>query len=361
MTRKVGPLNNQQLKTFVAKGQLKPEHLVRRGSEGPWVPAGRIKGLFTAGEAGPSPPQVKPPQTNTPAKPLPSAGSAGPLPAAAPSPPPPPPSIPQGLSVGAGHKHHALNVDKLHIETTPVMVSRRKMKSGLDTLKKSEQKKAATILLTVIGGGTIIGLLIFIVAYAKGMFSSSPPEPNKIVAELAVSDSAAKPTGEKKSAETKPQQAQWPTNWNKVSVQETTVGDAVVMVLKPRRGPPPKELRTTDKEVLIVPVNLRLKEGASKNIPLTSWADEKLKKSVFLKDDPREGKGNPPFELLGVVPRPGDDSSQISAKRIQLHLVFEVPATIAKTMYIVLPGAALHADGATIAYKFDASDVEGAK
>ena len=50
--KKIGPLNGQQLKTIVAKGQLKPEHLVRRGSEGPWVPAGRIKGLFPEGPAG---------------------------------------------------------------------------------------------------------------------------------------------------------------------------------------------------------------------------------------------------------------------------------------------------------------------
>jgi hypothetical protein len=227
-------------------------------------------------------------------------------------------------------------------------------------LKESQQKKATTILVTVIGGGTVLGLLIFIVAYAKGVFSSAPPEPNKVVAELTARDSAAKATGEKKPVETKPQQAQWPANWNKVSIQEITVGDATVLVLKPRRGPPPKELKTTDKEVLIVPVNLQLKQGAGKKIPLTSWADDKQKKSVFLQDDPREGRGNN-FALLGVVPRAGDDPTQVSDKRIQLHLVFEMPAPIPKSMYLVLPGAALGAPGATIAYQFDANDVEGAK
>ncbi len=44
--KKVGPLTGQQLRTIVAKGKLRPEHLVRRGGEGPWVPAGRVKGLF---------------------------------------------------------------------------------------------------------------------------------------------------------------------------------------------------------------------------------------------------------------------------------------------------------------------------
>ena len=316
--KKVGPLNNQQLIIIVARGQLKPEHLVRRGSEGPWVPAGRIKGLFNAGGAGPAPSQDKPPQNKTPqnktaAKPLPSAAGAGLLPAAA-QPPLPPANIPSEFAPGPQHKHHVeLNFDKLHIETAPVMVSRRKMKSGLQSLKAAQQKKAATILLTVIGGGAVIGVLIFVVAFAKGMFSSSPPEPKNVFAESTASDSAAKPPGEKKPAEAKTQEAQWPANWNKVSVQETAVGDAVVLVLKPRRGPPPKEIKITDKEVLVVPVNLQLKQGVKKNIPLTSWADEKLKKSVFLKDDPREGMGQT-FELLGVVPRAGDDASQVSAQ-----------------------------------------------
>ncbi len=95
-------------------------------------------------------------------------------------------------------------------------------------------------------------------------------------------------------------------------------------------------------------------------MPLTSWADEHLKKSVFLKDDQKEGKGNE-FELLGVVPRPGDDAAQVGAKRIQLRLIFEMPAPIPKTMYIALPGAAVHEDGTTIAYEFDNSDVEPAE
>ena len=73
--KKIGPLNGQQLKTIVAKGQLKPEHLVRRGSEGPWVPAGRIKGLFPEGPAGSAQSQGKKPAPAT-AKPLPKAAAS---------------------------------------------------------------------------------------------------------------------------------------------------------------------------------------------------------------------------------------------------------------------------------------------
>ena len=44
--KRIGPFNSQQLKAAAAKGQIRPDHLVRRGDDGPWLPAGRIKGLF---------------------------------------------------------------------------------------------------------------------------------------------------------------------------------------------------------------------------------------------------------------------------------------------------------------------------
>ena len=363
--KKVGPLNNQQLKTIVAKGQLRPEHLVRRGSEGPWVPAGRIKGLFVPGASGGQPQGKASPAS---AKPLPKAAKsaaaptakAGPLPTAAEA-PPPPADIPQELALGGHHKHGVpLNVDKFEIETTPVMVSRRKMNTGLQGLKKAEQKKVTVILMSVIGGGLTIGLIVFIVALSKGWLSSPPPAPNKelnALKALDAVDTAAKPATEKKAAEQNPAQATWPTHWKKVSVDTTVLGDVNVMVLKPLRGPPPPGIKTAanETEVLIVRVNMWLKDEAKKNVDLTSWADEKLKKSVFLKDDDKEGKGNS-FELLGQVAKSGDMKS-ITKERIQVHLVFEMPAKIPKTMYIALPGAAFHADGSIIAYQFDQDDV----
>ncbi len=178
--KKVGPLNNQQLKTFVAKGQLKPEHLVRRGSEGPWVPAGRIKGLFMPG-ASAGQPQGKPSPAS--AKPLPKAAKSDAMPAAkasplpaAPEAPPPPADLPQEFALGGQH-NHGVQLDRFEIETTPVMVSRRKMKTGLQGLKKAEQKKVTIILMSVIGGGLTVGLIVFIVAIAKGWLSASQPEP----------------------------------------------------------------------------------------------------------------------------------------------------------------------------------------
>ena len=173
--KKVGPLNAQQLKTIVAKGQLKPEHLVRRGSEGPWVAAGRIKGLFAAGDA--KSPKEKPVPSG---KPLPQAAASAAPPATGESPPvagSPAVDIPQELSLGQQHKHHVkMNVDKFDIETTPVMLSRRKSKRGLETMKKSDQKKLKTILFSVIGGGMAFALIVFFFAFINRAPDQKPSD-----------------------------------------------------------------------------------------------------------------------------------------------------------------------------------------
>jgi hypothetical protein len=356
--KKVGPLNAQQLKTFVAKGQLKPEHLVRRGSEGPWVPAGRIKGLFTCGTSSPTPPQGKAPST---AKPLPKAvmastPQANALPAAAEA-PPPPADIPEELSLGGHQKHHAkLNVDKLDFATTPVMVSQRKMKSGLQSMKQSEQKKATVILLSVIGGGTVFGLIVFIWAAASGMLSGpakkvEEPSPAARLAAAASLDSGKPKVEAETKPAPKPAQAAWPTNFRTPLTEPTNVGDFQVTVLKPERGAPPAGVKTGDTEVLIVPVNVQLKDGAKKNVEFTGWDDPQVKKDVLLRDD-KDGKGNT-YDFLGQVFKEGDDAKAIAKHRIQVRLIFELPAKLAKPIYLALPASALHVEGPMIAYKLE--------
>jgi len=58
--RKIGPLLSQQLKTMAAEGQILPSDRVRQGSQGPWVSAGQVKGLF------PPLPRAKPLASPTP-------------------------------------------------------------------------------------------------------------------------------------------------------------------------------------------------------------------------------------------------------------------------------------------------------
>lgn len=46
--KEVGPLSSQQLKAMAKQGQLGPEDLIRQGGEGPWIAAGRVRGLLSA-------------------------------------------------------------------------------------------------------------------------------------------------------------------------------------------------------------------------------------------------------------------------------------------------------------------------
>jgi hypothetical protein len=352
--KKVGPLNGQQLKTIVAKGQLKREHLVRRGSEGPWVPAGRVKGLFPEGAAGGGQSQGKKPPQAT-AKPLPKAGSppkAASLPTAAEAPAPPAADIPQELRLGGHHKHHVeMNVDSLNIEASPVSVSRRKVRSGMQGLKKSEQKKLTIMLMCLIGGGMTFGLIVMIWGVATGKFSKS--EEAKLPAALAPAADSGGKQAEKDAASKKPA-ADKEESWKKAGIEKTLVGDVEVMVLKPLRGGPPKGAKTEESEVLIVPVNLNLVAGVKKAVDLTSWADKSLKKKVLLKDDQDKT-----YDLLEQVASVGSDGTAIPpGNRIQVQLIFPAPSSKKlKTLQLKLPPAAFHGEGPMICYNIDPSEI----
>ncbi len=50
-----GPLTDSVLKARAESGMIGPDTLVRKGAEGKWVPAKRVKGLFPAEADSPSP------------------------------------------------------------------------------------------------------------------------------------------------------------------------------------------------------------------------------------------------------------------------------------------------------------------
>ncbi len=360
--KKVGPLSAQQLKTIVAKGQLKPEHLVRRGSEGPWVPAGRIKGLFPEAPAGNAQSKdKKPPQSA--AAPLPKAAAKPPppptakavnLPIAAEAPPAPPVAdIPQELTLGGQHKHHVeMNVANLNFEMTTVPASRRKVKAGLQGLKKDEQKKLTILLLCFIGGGTTLGLAVFIWAAASGRLFNPRPKPAEDQPIMAQSADSGK-KAEKAAADSQPAEQKERENWLKASIDETPVGNVEVKVLKPTLGPPPAEAKTKEGEVLIVPVKLNLKQGEKKPVELTSWADNSLRNKVTLKDDQKRS-----YDLLAQVPRNAGDGKTITDKWLIVDLIFEAPTgKNLKFLHLVLPASAFHAGGTMIRYEINPNDI----
>lgn len=362
-----GPFNGQQLKTVAAKGKLKPEHLVRRGSEGTWVPAGRIKGLFTEGAGGNAQAEGKKlPQAS--AKPAPKAAKSGTpstakaasLPAAAEASTPPASDIPQELTLGEHHKHRMeLNVDSLDIETVTVDVSRRKVKSGLQGLRKEERKKLTLVLLGLIAGCTTIGTLAIVFAVKSGKLRQ--PDVGDIAKGSAGSAVAAPAvdTGKKPESEpppAKPVQETVPSKWTTLGVG-VEVGNVEVKVLNHlARGPLPKDVKA-DKpdeidvnDVLFVPVMLELKKGDP--VKLTSWADKNLKKKdrASLKDDT-----NLTYVLIGQVPGEG---ITVTKDRIKVQLIFEAPTSEKlKFLHLTLPGAALHVDQRMVGYDINAKDI----
>jgi len=367
--KKIGPLNGQQLKTIVARGQLKPDHLVRRGSEGPWVAAGRIKGLFPEGTAaaGQSEGKKSPPATGRPVpkaavKPgTPPTAKPSSLPTAAEAPAPPVAGLPQEFTLG-GHDKHTMemNVDNLYTDSTPpAAVSRRKVKAGQKTagvkgLRKDEQKKLTVLLVALIGGG-----LIGVVALVWVVFSNMNTKPNRqerpnapVVIDPIAAEEAKRAA--KQSADKKPSGQQDTENWKKASVEETVVGNVVLKVLKPLRGAPPKGAKTEETDVLIVPVNLSLQAGAKSPVELTSWADDALKKKVLLRDD----LGNR-YELLDQIASSGDDGKAIPTdKRIQVQLIFWAPVNKKlKYLHLALPPGAFHSEGPMIYYTIDPGDI----
>ena len=50
-----GPLTAATLKKCAASSIVKPDTLVRKGTDGKWVPASRVKGLFETAQSAPAP------------------------------------------------------------------------------------------------------------------------------------------------------------------------------------------------------------------------------------------------------------------------------------------------------------------
>lgn len=357
--KKHGPFNGQQLKVIVAKGQLLPEHLVRRGTEGPWVPAGRVKGLFPdapaagAGQkaSAKSPQAGRAPGGKPAAKP--PTARATPLPTAEAAPQPPAADIPAEFALG-GHKHHVnYTVDSLNIDAEPVMVSNRKTK-GVAGLKKGEQKKLNIILLSGIGGGMLIFLIVLGWAIATGKFSS--PEVAKADPEAEKKALEKKAEEEKKAAEekkTEDEKKKSEAKWKKVP--SSVVNGAVeVKALKWKSDAPPDGSKVDADEnpkVLIVPINLKLaKDDAKDEVELTSWAANK--KDVVLKDD-----ANEKYDLLDVITVGGAVKAIAPGKTVHVQLLFPLPTKVNKYLRLDLPATVFGGEG-RVPFQADATSLK---
>jgi hypothetical protein len=325
--KKIGPLSVQQLKTIAARGQLRAEHLVRRGDAGPWVPAGRVKGLFPEKSSGPEghPAAAKPAQAKTVAR-------------AAPA--PSPSELPPELLLGSagGHKHHvAMNVDQLDldIDAEPVMISTRKTK-GVAGLKKDEQQKLTMILLGIIGGGLLLALVLFIWAASQGYFSGPHKE------EVKKEESKSEEPGPAKKAKTEEKSAEKDDGqWTKFP-QSLRRKNVEVKLVDPVRGAPPEGSEVDASEhqsVLVLPVKMLLKIGVQEGVDYAGWSDSD-RKNISLKDDAKAA-----YKLLDVIVEPKEAKTIGMGKPVTAKLIFEPPSSKAKVLRLEMPGSAIGEQG----------------
>jgi hypothetical protein len=334
--KKVGPLSVQQLKTIVARGQLRAEHLVRRGDAGPWVPAGRVKGLFPEkpGGAAPQAAAAKPAQGKGGA---PAARRVAQASAA--SPPAPASDLPPEFSLGSGgHKHHvAMNVDMLDIDAEPVMVSTRKTK-GLVGLKKDEQQKLTMILLGVIGGGLLLALGLILWAASQGYFSSPRKDKEEAKKEEAKSDDAE---AAKKAAKSDAKSsAQEDERWTKFP-ESLRLKKVEVKIVEPVQGAPPagSQIDASEHDVLVLPVKMVLKLGVDEPVDYAGWGESDLK-NVSLKDDNKTA-----YKLVDMVVEPEQHKVIARGKPVTAKLIFEPPSSRAKFLRLEFPASAVGEQG----------------
>jgi hypothetical protein len=323
--KEVGPLSGQQLKDLVTQGRLLPEHPIRRGGDGPWVPAGRVKGLFPAGQA---------PASHSGRRAAPAAPPvAKPIivPAAKTAPAPPPADLPAELSVGGhGKAHPKYNVDQFDIDVEPVMVSHRRTR-GTPGLKKAEQQKLTMILTIATGAALVLAVIIFVIAYANGLLSSRSGETAKNEEAKTEQPVAEKKTEASKTAEEKPKpEAKEDETWTDSS-KPITRGGAEVKLGATTKGAPPENAKLEGaegaKEALVV--NLDVK--ATKPLDYKGWTSLAAKRKIVLTDETDKE-----YALLGVVDR--NAGKTLSANEsVDVQLIFE-PTKAVKSLRLELPG-----------------------
>lgn len=138
------------------------------------------------------------------------------------------------------------------------------------------------------------------------------------------------------------------------------VGNVEVTVTKVTRSAPPEGAKTKETDVLNVLVKLNLKQGATKEVSLTSWMDESLQNKVSLTDAENPKKT---FDLLDQVPADkGSDGKAITKRWMKVYLLFDPPTDKkVKSLKLKLPAAAFQPDGPMMGFKISASDIDSAK
>ena len=398
--KELGPLTPKQLKIMAGKGQLAPDDPVRQGSEGPWVPAGRVKGLLPgAGSAAAQsnstgmpvakplgePPGKRKKRSAAKAKPA-STPVAKPLEEpVAPASASPPVAAPPRAVPAAAPPTVAPPANRFTIDTephSPAVIASGRGGGGTTNPRKKRQTH------TVIMVGLAVLLVGLGVAGAAMMLSKKtmdePAQDSDAVASQPTTETGAANEGKQKDfdalggleegladaiggpvppkaqpddpaepapdtpAETAPDE----NEWSDASTSSVTRGDVTVKITGAETGRPTLVRSGTGQrawpkgEYLAIKLHLR-STNAAKKLPYTSWSVRApANATVNLVDNvgtPYLIKSFPGMEAEGQVS--GGKGSIYPDQPTEDVLIFERPLKTAKFLRLELPAAAFGEKG----------------
>ena len=157
----LGPLSAEQLKALAEQGKLTPRHQVRRGTDDPWVSAGRVKGLFPKASDATPVARARSTEAQAPQTQVPQARAAV-----------TPPDPQKAKASGATAPPNPLGI--IVDNDSPTARLTRRRKSG--TTSPAGRKKHNTRLIVASAAGIAV---LSIVAISLALSGSSEKAPNK--------------------------------------------------------------------------------------------------------------------------------------------------------------------------------------
>ena len=375
--KEVGPLSARQLKAMADRGQITPGDPIRRGSEGRWDPAGRVKGLLPTGasSAGGAPAQPAPevsrkaetPPVQPQARPV-SQQRPGVVPTAQPA-GAAPGQIPRAQPVqavrdtpgSAGRAAGGIQIDA----GDDTLVSRYAGRRSA-TPAQPEKKHRRNHLIVVALAVTLVALIALAAALvlSRAGTGDRDEKPRAEASEVKIEEEAAVESEEENeeavmqgladylgelSAETSSKAGPEPPTaqgWTDASTSSAECGDVTVKIAAAQLGRPRLIRRSTDRGARPKNDYLSLKldlfnKSKTKKLDYTSWNVGRT--GVRLVDEHGNeyaiksfaGQG---LEIDGQVE--GGKGSLYPEEVTRDVLVFEKPAKRAERLRLELPAAA---------------------
>ncbi len=321
--RELGPISSQYLKRLAAQGDLQPQDFLRRGSQGPWVQAAKVRGLFPL----PTEETVGAVATTQ----VVGLGSSGHScvtpPRVAHQPPPPKPPASRAPTPG------------IHIDTGPDG-GRVSGKSGIK--RRTRRSDRSLLMVLVLVGVLVMGVGLWFMLDTGESDESGSSADGQAAKQSRISldelELGYNKDLAKQATEIRP--AQPSIRWHNAAKERISLTQAksqlAVSIKSVVVGRPPK--METRGERLIVTLRLE-NAGATQPVDYRCWGlFTGTVRDVSLKDD--QGKS---YRTTAVVSQRPPVQSIAPGEAFEDILLFEPPDPAAKQLRLELPGSAVGA------------------